>query len=492
MTTSHPQSQSQGQSQSRPQPRPRPPGGRFDPVRIVLLVTLVTSHGLIRVAERYFPEFLSALGYGPIVAGLLVSTGLGVAVVVTASATAGLNSGDEAETGDRNAETRSHPVRVIAVVSVLLATLGLFVWTGAPTLDTLLGTPLSALGWLAVGVVLLQAWHSFGPVRTLWPTDTRIVGRKTRSARTEADEFTPSGAGRAHDARADAVVGALGIGAGALVVTAAIAIVGGVKTGFSIVAATGAAVTLVAAITRGVVGETDRLPLVGRTEAPSAARSRVPDSVASVRRAIAALPDRRRWTITGDALVRLALVGSTPYLVLLFVEEQPLSLSVGGRSLMPAALFGAFVLAEAGGALLGAIAAPRLVSAVDRRWLLTLGLAGVSLVPMALVATSSVAIVALLFAVLGCRTAIEPLRPTVGPTTRPSHDVSPDADATALGLPPPEPLQTAVRVALVPAPFVGGLLYAIHPVAAFTVATTVSLLGVRELLRSFSFERAGD
>ncbi|MFC6767332.1 transporter, partial [Natrinema soli] len=64
-------------------PSPNDTTERSDPVRLVCLVALVASHGLLRLAERYLPEFLSTLGYGPIVAGALVTLGFGVAVAAS-------------------------------------------------------------------------------------------------------------------------------------------------------------------------------------------------------------------------------------------------------------------------------------------------------------------------------------------------------------------------------------------------------------------------
>ncbi|QRV15727.1 transporter [Haloterrigena salifodinae] len=459
---------------------------RTDPIRIVCLVALATSHGLIRLAERYLPEFVVAIGSGPIVAGALVSLGLGVAVAAS-------RRSSDADAGP----TSDLAPAAAAVASVLVAAVGLLAWAGAPTLDALLGTPLSALGWLAVGIVLLQAWHVHGPVRDLWPTDTRASAPP--SSAVPARNETSIRRGAVDRRRTWIVVGALGLAAAAVFAAAAVANAGGVRAGFAIVTATGAAVTLVGAVALGSAGERTST-LAGRVlgdglaegnrdsesetyrdETTTAAPADAESPLGAVSSAASRLPDRRRWAVVGDALVRVALAGSWPFLILLVVEYRSIGLSVGGLSLAPAAVFGLFVLAEAAGAVVGAVAAPALASQLDQRAVLAVGLAVVSLLPMGLVAApSNAGIVAVLFALLGCRTAIEPLRPTVGESARVAPVPGPRL---------PDAVGTAVQAAVVPAPLIGGLLYAVDPIFAFTIATTVGLLGVRELGRAFAFGR---
>ena len=449
---------------------------RTDPVRIVCLVALVASHGLIRLAERYLPEFVVALGSGPIVAGALVTVGFGVAVAVSEYAN-GASAGES---------TPDLAPIAAAVTAALIGATGLLAWAGAPALDTLLGTPLTALGWLAVGIVLLQAWHVRGPVGRLWPTDTRAASPPSSAADVDGDRSLR----RAFvaDRQPRLVVGALGVAAAAVFASAAVASAGGVRAGFALIAATAAAVSLVGAVALGSVGEQptpfgDRRRSEPRGEGDHDADAAIEgdSALGTVSSAASRLPDRRRWAVIGDGLVRVALAGSWPFLILLVVEHRAIGLSLGGLSLAPAAAFGLFVLAEAAGAVVGAVAAPELASRLDRRALLAVGLAVVSLLPMALVAAPAHAgVVAALFALLGCRTAIEPLRPTVGASARVAPTPGPRL---------PDAVRTAVRFAVVPAPLVGGLLYAIDPILAFTVATTVGLLGVRELGRAFQFGR---
>lgn len=410
------------------------------PVRRLRLAALAAGHGLVRLTERYLPALVVALGDGPIAVGALAALGLGTA------ATAARSSSIADEDGEST--------RVPAAIAALLAVVGLLAVAGAPALDDLFGTPLSALGWLVVGVVLLQAWHVFGLTRRLWPTDTRTSSGSSTSFGTET---------RA-ERRTRLVCGALGVGVAAAIATAAVASTGGVRPGVALLATIGAAVVLVCAVVPGRAGVVSR---VGD------------ESLENARNVVPTVPDRRRWAVVGDALVRVATVGIAPFLILLLAVHEPIGLSIGGRSLAPAAVFGLFVLAEATGALCGAIVAPSLASRVDRRGLLAVGLAVVSLFPMALVAAPGSASVAALFALFGGRTAIEPLRPTLG-------------DVRAAPVPGsrlPEGVRSAVRLAVVPAPLVAGVLYALEPLIAFTAATTVGLLGVRELGRAFSFGR---
>ncbi|WP_254522559.1 transporter [Natrinema caseinilyticum] len=464
---------------------------RSDPVRLVCLVALVASHGLLRLAERYLPEFLSALGYGSIVVGSLVTLGFGVAVA--------------ASERSRNVIDRTSPTDLetaaTAVLSTALAAIGLFAWAGSPTLDTLLGTPLSALGWLATGVVLLQAWHVAGPARGLWPIDTRAPALPSRHSNAPGAEGADDRAVRraiTADSRTRTVVGAFGVAAAAVFATAAVASADAVGAGFALVAAAGAATALVGAVAVGTARDRappigDRLQRDGRTNdgrstdgrtetgQTNAAQFDGESRLTDFRNAVSRVPDRRRFAVIGDALVRVAIAGIVPYLILLTVEYRSIGLSVGAITLAPAAVFGLFVLAEAGAAVLGSMATPALVDRVDRRALLAVGLTALSLLPMALVAAPArVGVVAALFGLLGCRTAIEPLRPTIGSNTQASPVPGPRL---------PQEIRTAVRIAIVPAPLIGGILYAIDPLVAFTGATTVGLLGVRELGRAFAFGR---
>jgi hypothetical protein len=442
-----------------------------DPVRLICLATLVSTHGLVRLSERYLPEFLSALGYGPVVVGVLVSLSLGIAVAASEFSSDDLG-------GDATPALES---TVIAVLSALLAAVGLLAWAGAPTLDTLLGTPLTALGWLVVGIVLLQAWYVRGPTQRLWPTDIRAGPLPSSTA--DDEQAQSDRTVLVPDKRTHVVLGALGIVAAAVFATTAVASADSIHGGFALVAATGAAVAIVGAVALGTVGVLPSLfgERSAEEERPAATSVDADHSLTVVRRAVSRLPDRRRWAVIGDALVRVAIAGTVPFLVLLVVDYRSIALSISGLSLAPAAVFGLFVLAEAAGAIAGAVASPALASRVDRRILLAVGLAGISLLPMALVAApASAAIVAVLFGLLGFRTVIEPLRPTVGASARAAPVPGPRL---------PDEIRTAVRVAVVPAPLLGGILYAVNPLVAFTVATTVGLLGVRELGRAFSFGR---
>lgn len=466
---------------------------RNDPVRLVYLVALVASHGLIRLAERYLPEFLSAFGYGPIVVGSLATLGFGVAVAASERSTGVTDHGSAT-----NLETTT-----TAVLSTALAAIGLFAWAGSPTLDTLLGTPLSAIGWLATGIVLLQAWHIAGPARGLWPIDTRTPAQPSSASAAMGDETADEGSRTVRravtaDGPTRTVVGAFGVAAAAVFSTAAVASADAVGAGFALVATTGAAFALVGAVAVGI--GRDRSPTFGddpqrdrrengerskggrrEDDGPTAAEPDGDFELSDFRTAVSRVPDRRRFAIIGDALVRVAVAGVVPYLILLTVEYRSIGLSVGGVSLAPVAVFGLFVLTEAGGAILGSMAAPALRSRLDRRALLAVGLAVLSLLPMALVAAPARAgVVAPLFGLLGCRTAIDPLRPTIGSDTQASPVPGPRL---------PREIRIAVRIAIVPAPLIGGILYAIDPLVAFTGATTVGLLGVRELGRAFAFGR---
>lgn len=406
-----------------------------DPARAAL-VALVALHGLVRLSERYLGAYLVDLGRGPIAVGLAGSAALAVAVGARHVGTPDLDGIVDA---DGNA---------VAALAAALAAGGLLLWAGAPALDALLGTPITALGWVLAGVLLLAPWHAIGPGAALSLGDGGVA---------------LSAPGGAADRRR--VAGALGVGGAAALATVVFAGADGLAAGVALLAATGAAIGLAAATAAGTAGGS-ALPL--DVDPPA---TNVP-SLADLRAAFAALPAETGWAILGDALVRFAAATTSLLLALVVVDARAVGLSVGAASLSPAATFGLFVLAEAAGAAAGAAGARTLGESVDRRWLLAGGYLVVSLVPLALVAAPATPwVFALAFAAFGGRTALGPHRPTVGPS-----------DGTRFRAPPE--IGAAVRIALVPAPLVGGVLYAISPVTAFGIASTIGVLGARELVRT--------
>lgn len=493
-------------------PTPGATLARLGPSRLVLVVALVAFHGLVRLAERYLPEFLSAVGRGPVVAGAVATVGLAVAV------------------GVRRVEaTDLRPVGV-ALVATALATVGLLTWAGASSLDALLGIPLTAIGWILIGAALIPLWDALGPGRTLGPDGDgfALAGplsitpgpKPTRNGKCDAVD-----AGSVGDRRTRLVAGALGTAGAAVLATAAFAGGDTVHTGFSLLTAVGAAAGLVTIVTLAVVdrattaddevrgdregptaddGRTDveprpdgKSPTDGEAPSGTPSPSRSTDrattdpetllSIEDVRRAYASLPDDVRWPVLGDALVRLGTALASLFLVLLVADYHAVSLSIGAVSLSPVAVFGLLVLAEAVGAVAGAFVAPELERRdLDRRAVLAGGLLALSLVPLALVAAPpSAAVLAALFALFGARTALRPFRPTLGERTGGESTTGARTSGASTDDRLPRPVLFAIRVALVPAPLIGGLLYAISPVVAFGLATTIGLLGVRELLRAF-------
>ncbi|WP_247730213.1 transporter [Halovivax limisalsi] len=469
---------------------------RTDPVGVVCLVALAATHGLVRLTERYLPAYVVELGYGPIVVGGLATVGFGASAVVAERGTASgrdVPSGAESSGADASASEAAHPAASIGPAAPLrtslLAAAGLCVVAGATTLDALLGTPLSALGWLAVAVAALQPWHASGPTRSLWPFETLVPsipsGRDRRSTSSESRSIRGTGV----------VVGGVSVAVAAIVATAAVASAEELVAGITLLATAGAAVALVAAVALGTSeGERDGREAGRRPNADedvrdgASNRSIASSSVGSQRRGDSSIERvRTAWSgrsgadrpaIVGDALVRFAVAGIAPFLVLLVVDRG-IGLSVGPLSLEPAGAFALFVLAEAAGAILGALASESLAARLGRRAALAGGLVILSLVPTAFVAIAArPALVAAAFGLFGFRTAIEPLRPAVGIDGR---------AVPVLESPPPPDLRSALRLALVPAPLVAGVLYAIDPLLAFTAATTTGVLGVRELSRAFDF-----
>ncbi|MFC4990393.1 transporter [Saliphagus infecundisoli] len=431
---------------------PSPSDAGLGPTTLVFAVASVACHGLVRLAERTLPAFLAALGWGPIAAGVVATVGLAVAVGI-----GGLGPGD------------SLPRAAVAA----LAALGLVVWAGAPAIDGLLGTPLSALGWLLVGATLLAAWNADGVVGP--------DGSGFAATGPLADTDGSRGAGDAgllRDPRTRHLAGAVGT-AGAAGLAAATFAGTGADAGFPVLAVTGA----VCGLTAAAGGADRRRPDdPDRGDSPSRADptpvTGVSD-VAELRREWESLPAGVRTAAVGDGLVRAAT--SLVALSLVLVVDAGVSIAPG-RSLPPLSAFALLVGVESLGALAGVAATPAIVERADPRRMLTGGLAVLAVVPLSVVAAGpDVAVLGVLFALFGARTALRPFRPTLG--GRATAPPGADDDRRTVPRTPPT-VRGAIRAALVLAPLAGGALYALSPVVAFGLATSLGLLGVRELSRS--------
>lgn len=437
--------------------RSPPNDPRLGPTTLVFVIASVACHGLVRLAERTLPAFLAALGWGPIVAGTVATAGLAVAVGVNGIGGSG---------------------SVPSVIVAAFAALGLMVWAGAPTLDGLLGTPLSPLGWLLVGAVLLAVWNAYGvlgPDGSGFAATGPVTGTDSRSR--------IRGAGPLCDPRTRLLAGTVGVAGAATLATAAFAGTGAVA-GFPLLAVAGAVCGVTAAVGAAGFRQPD-----DHAERDSSLLPADPASVslpgfpnlADLRGEWDSLPADVRSAAIGDGLVRAATSLVALFLVALVVDAG-VSFIAGQFSVPSLAVFALFVGAESLGALAGAAATPVIVERADPRRILTGGLVVLAVLPLSFVAAGSdVLLLAVLFALFGARTALRPFRPTLAGRVT----ATPEEDNGQRTIPrTPLKVRKAIRAALVPAPLAGGALYAVSPVVAFGLATSVGLLGVRELLGS--------
>jgi hypothetical protein len=395
------------------------------------------AHLFVVVAGRYVADYLRILGARAWLIGLYGS----VAIVAPLGVVA--------------ARRRIGPVdsRRERVVTASLAAAGLGLWLAAPYLGgiSLVVVTFEPWLWVLVGLLALCSWRlpaAPGPVAPL----------PRRGTATDA-----AGRVRSTTARRLGFLGALGVAVGLFVGAPDF------LAGYQVLLALSAAAVLTAAVTVGAFdapASTRYRPTSGRSR-PSLARTRerLRDASPSV-----------RSLLVGDALVRFAVGMVAVFLVVVAVHSRRVAATTLGVRLQPDATFGLLLGVESLVALGGAL----LVARLDRsdggdagptaRWVAGSGLLSVALFPLLFVTVpAALGAFVLLFGALGWHLATRPTRAAlIAARTTPAT-----FDAYRFGR----------RIAVAPAPLVGGLLYGVAPELAFGLASCVGLLGCWEYLR---------
>lgn len=395
-----------------------------EPGLFALAVLTLGVNLSVGVVGRYLPAYLRAVGVGPIFVGVVWS-GWSLARVVLPYV-------------GHESLAEVHPRALLAGFGTL-AMHGLFLWLGAPHLESF-----DPWLWILGGAILLETWRSHGPGVTF-----TVEGRSLPT-----DRFAQSLA-TARTFRRVGVLFGLGLLVGLFVA------LGDFRPGFQLVVAVVACLGAAATVGRIVLGETD-------IEVPI----RSPPSGERVRSDLRELADRNRSLLLGDTSLRFARGMFYPFLILA-VADRVATAKILGFSLRPITVFTIALVAETVVALLAAMALTRLADRIGTIPVVVGGALVVAFVPLGLVsAPPTLLAISGVFACFGLGVATRPVRRSL--VARATRETNSEAS---------ESYRLARRLLVVPSAVLGGLLYANSPTMAFGLATSVALLGCWELLR---------
>jgi hypothetical protein len=416
------------------------PKGPMDHVRellalerdvVVLSVAMFAFSLGFQMTGRYIGRYLSVLGAAAVVVGLYGSLGqlLGAVYPYPGGAVS-----------DRIGSRRALTLFGVA------STAGFGLWLAASEVETLAVGPLSVppWAWVFVGLLLVQAWKSFGlgatfaVVKQSVPSDRLATGfASTETVRRTAFLLGP-------------LVAALLLARAEFI------------PGFRLV--------LVVALSFAALGTVAQHVLYDADE------DTVGDSFEGVEQVLAdlrAMPPELPPLLAGDTLVRFGNGMVHVFVVLLVVEEMQLSATVAGFVLNPDALFGVLLAVEMAVALATMVPVAGVARRVGLKPVVAAGFLVYATFPGLLVlAPEDALVVGALFAFSGLRFAGLPAHKAliVGPAEV-------DAGGRVTGS-----YYLVRNAARIPAPAVGGVLYGVSPALSFGVATAVGLAGAAVFL----------
>jgi MFS family permease len=412
---------------------------------LVLSVAMFAFSLGFQMTSRYIPRYMSVLGAGAVAIGLFGTFGNAISAVYPYPGGA---------VSDRIGS------RLALTLFGLASTVGFLVWLFAGLFGTVtvpeLGTTVGILGreivvgWLEpavvpvgifLGLVFAQAWKSFGLGATFAVVKQAV----------EPDRLATGFASTETVRRTAFLLGPL-FAAGILTTFA-------FETGFRVILAVAAAFGFAATLTQHFLYDASEDSLGKSFEGVSTV-------VADLR----SMPEELRPLLVADTLVRFGNGMVYVFFVIVVTEF----LSVGVRlplvgSLSPDAYFGVLLAIEMLVALLIMLPVSRLSRRIGLRPVVALGFSVYAVFPVLLInAPESAGVLALLFALSGLRFAGLPAHKAliVGPA-----EAGTGGRVTGA-------YYLVRNVVVIPSAAVGGAIYAVSPVTAFSVATGVGLVGL--------------
>jgi len=403
---------------------------------LVLSLAMFAFSLAFQMTSRFLPEYLVALGAGGVVVGLFGTVGNVISAVYPYPGGA---------VSDRIGS------RYSLTLFGLVSTLGFAVWLAAPTLGavSVAGATVRPWAWVFVGLLLAQAWKSFGLGATF-----AVVKQATEPSRLAA------GFASTETFRRTAFL------IGPVLAAALVGLRPEFAVSFRYVLAVGVAF--------GAVGTVVQHRLYDAGEDSVGASF---EGVARIRRDLAEMPAALRPLLVGDTLVRFANGMVYVFFVLVVTRVRGVGLdatiTVAGLSyavdLSPAALFGYLLGVEMAVALLVMAPAARAAESVGLKPVVALGFAVYAAFPVVLVGVPGTPLAMVLaFAFSGLRFAGLPAHKAliVGPAER-------DAGGRVTGT-----YYLLRNAVVIPSAALGGYLWeSVSPEAAFAVATAVGAVG---------------
>lgn len=427
-----------------------------DPDRTARLTAIGLSVAVLHVLVRYLPEYLRLLGAGPIVIGFVGSVGLSAPVLYRSSAfDRGAAFLDRVESLPRSSAFG------------LLGSLGLVLWLLASYASV--GPALSGWAWagIAVGVLAVGSWLSFGLGSTHLTGTLRLTCERRSDCNREVDLHIQG-------------VTAAGFALSAVFLTLFREPRAGLLAILAIAIPIGLSAVLFQYFARNAAR--DDQTTEGSALGAGAVRS-LPVS--------RSLPASVGHFLLGETLVRFARGMVSVFVVVFVIDTVGVEATLLGRRFRPDAFFGLLVAIESAAGLLSTGVARRLTER-DGRSLVAVDFLESSLLPLALlIMPADPLAAACVFALSGLRLVGRPARRTATATAlERSLGETPMGESAAAGERGGAVPRGAIEryrvvrdVVTIPSALLGGVLYAVSPSLAFGLATVVGASGVCEFGR---------
>jgi MFS family permease len=394
-------------------------------VLVLSLAMFAFSLGF-QMTTRYVPEYMRVLGAGPVVVGLYKSLGDLIGAVYPYPGGA---------VSDRIGS------RLALTAFGFVSALGFAFWLVAPGLELAVG-PVTIPGWawIFVGLLLVQAWKSFGLGATF-----AVVKQSTEPQHLAAGFASTETFRR------------VGFLLGPLAATALLAATASFVLGFQAI--------LTVAIVVAVAGTAVQHFLY---DAGEDTIGKSFEGIAGIRRDLREMPDPLRPLLLGDTLVRFGNGMVYAFVIFVITDIWELEATLLGFALGPAAFFGVLLAIEMVVALVSMYPVARLAERTGLKPVVALGFVVYAVFPIVLIsAPPDPLLVGAIFAFSGLRFAGLPAHKAliVGPAEQ-------DAGGRVTGT-----YYLLRNTVVIPSGVVGGVLYGFDPTVAFGVATVIGLLG---------------
>ena len=394
---------------------------------LVLSVAMFAFSLGFQMTSRYLPEYIAVLGGGAVVIGVFGSFGNVISAIYPYPG--GVFS-------DRIGS------RVALTLFGFVSSVGFAVWLFAPTIGTISLGPVTLEPWLWIfsGLVLAQAWKSFGLGGTFAIVKQSVPPSQLAAGFASTEKFR----------RTAFLVGPV-LAAGVLYVATDF------TRGFRFV--------LAVAVVFGIAATLVQHSLYDASEDSIGSEF---DGIAQIAEDFRDMPEELRPLLIGDTLVRFANGMVYVFFVIVVVRFLEVDAMVLGFYLAPEVLFGVLLGIEMLVALLTMAPAARIAEFVGLKPVVATGFFVYALFPILLItAPANAAIVGLLFAFSGLRFAGLPAHKAliVGPAEQ-------GAGGRVSGS-----YYLVRNVIVIPSSALGGWIYSVDPRLAFGLASGIGLVG---------------